>query len=71
MATKIPRANTSPFQTMVEACEACGRETDHRVAIELKTESAKPENARYSREPYRVTECLTCGTRRSVRMNNA
>ena len=70
MATKIPKANANPFQTVVERCDSCGRETDHRVSIELKTESTKRENARYSREPYRMTECLSCGDRSSVRMNN-
>lgn len=71
MATKQPTGRANHGQSMVERCERCGRETDHRVAIEIRTESTKPENARFSREPYRVTECQACGRRRSQRMNNA
>ncbi|WP_331233775.1 DUF7835 family putative zinc beta-ribbon protein [Natronorarus salvus] len=65
MATRPPR------QTMTERCPACEAETDHEVSLELRTESTKAENARYSREPYRITRCLRCGERRSQRMNNA
>jgi len=46
-------------------------DTIHDVSIQLKTESAASENAQFSREPYRVTECLDCGHRSSQRMNNA
>ena len=56
---------------MTERCEACGRETRHDVAIALRTESRKSENAAYSREPYRVSTCCVCGAERSIRMNNA
>jgi hypothetical protein len=56
---------------MSEACAECGRETPHEVSIELLTESRKQENAQFSREPYRVSECRVCGTEESVRMNNA
>ncbi len=56
---------------MTERCPACEAETDHEVSLELRTESTKAENARYSREPYRITRCLRCGERRSQRMNNA
>lgn len=54
-----------------EPCAACGRDTDHAVSIELKTESRKEENAAYSREPYRVSTCNRCGLTTTVRMNNA
>jgi ribosomal protein S14 len=56
---------------MAESCDNCGRETAHSVSVELKTESTKAENAQFSREPYRVTECRVCGEQRSQRMNNA
>ena len=56
---------------MAEECEECGRETPHDVSVQILTESASPENAEYSREPYRVSECRVCGTRTELRMNNA
>lgn len=55
----------------LEPCESCGRETPHEIRIEIRTESAKRENARYSREPYRVATCLRCGAESAIRMNNA
>lgn len=58
-------------QTMNEWCVNCGRETEHTVSIELRTEGTNPDTAHYSREPYRLTRCLGCGERRSQRMNNA
>lgn len=59
------------FDEMTEQCENCGRQTPHEVAVELKTESSKKENAEFSREPYRVSECTVCGDAHSQRMNNA
>lgn len=56
---------------MREDCPDCGRQTPHDVRIELLTESRKPQNAEYSREPYRVSTCRVCGAEESVRMNNA
>lgn len=56
---------------MTEPCEHCGLETLHDVSVQIRTESHDGENARFSREPYRVTECRRCGFRRSKRMNNA
>lgn len=56
---------------MTEQCEKCGRETPHEVSVELKTESSKSENAEFSREPYRVSQCRMCGDETSTRMNNA
>jgi len=55
----------------LESCENCDHETPHEVHIEIRTESAKRENARYSREPYRVATCLRCGAESAIRMNNA
>lgn len=54
-----------------EPCEVCGRKTPHSVHIELKTESEKRENAAFSREPYRVSTCGSCGHTTSQRMNDA
>jgi hypothetical protein len=56
---------------MTEPCEECERETLHKVQVELRTESSKPENAEYSREPYRVATCLECGVTSARRMNDA
>lgn len=53
-----------------EFCEYCGRETTHSISLQLVTESDRSDNAEFSREPYRVKECLTCGERTAIRMNN-
>ncbi|MEZ3143169.1 hypothetical protein [Halobaculum sp. MBLA0143] len=54
-----------------ERCRECGRETSHRVRVEIRTESEAAENAQFSREPYRVSTCTECGTESVTRMNNA
>ena len=54
-----------------ETCGDCGRDTPHTVSIQLRTESEKRENAEFSREPYRVSECMVCGAETTLRMNNA
>ncbi len=59
------------FQAITESCDDCERDTPHEVSVEIKTESQKRENAEFSREPYRVTECQVCGETSSQRMNNA
>ncbi|MFC4248678.1 hypothetical protein ACFOZ7_17395 [Natribaculum luteum] len=59
------------FNGMTEYCERCGLDTIHEVSVQIRTESLKEENAQFSREPYRVTECQRCGHRESQRMNNA
>lgn len=64
-------ATTDNFNGMTEHCEFCGLDTLHEVTVQIRTESLKEENAQFSREPYRVTECQRCGHRESLRMNNA
>lgn len=64
-------ATTSPHAGVVEFCEACDEDVPHSVQIELRFENDASENAAYSREPYRVTECLDCGSVNAVRMNDA
>lgn len=66
MATK-----NQSFQDIVESCGNCGRDTNHQVSVQIRTESTKQENAEFSREPYRVAECQSCGETSSQRMNNA
>jgi hypothetical protein len=56
---------------MTERCQECQADTPHDVSIQLQTESVSGENTQFSREPYRVTECLDCGHRDTQRMNNA
>jgi hypothetical protein len=56
---------------IAEACEDCGRRTPHTVTVKILTESGKRQNAEFSREPYRVTECTICGQTTTRRMNNA
>ncbi|SEP25307.1 hypothetical protein SAMN04487948_12718 [Halogranum amylolyticum] len=66
MATK-----PSDLDGVTEACSECARETLHKVRVELRKESSKPNNAEYSREPYRVATCMECQTETTLRMNNA
>jgi|AntRauTorcE11898_2_1112593.scaffolds.fasta_scaffold22105_3 hypothetical protein len=54
-----------------ELCTRCERETTHTVSLQLVTESDNPDNAAFSREPYRISTCLACGEQTAVRMNNA
>jgi len=56
---------------VTEECSHCNRETAHGVSIQIRTESDKPQNAEFSREPYRVATCLVCGGESAIRMNNA
>ncbi len=64
-------ATTNDGVDMSEACSDCGRDTPHAVSVQIQTESTKAENAEFSREPYRVSECQVCGATTSTRMNNA
>jgi len=64
-------ATTNDGVGMSEACADCGRDTPHAVSVQIQTESSKRENAEFSREPYRVSECQVCGATTSTRMNNA
>lgn len=66
MATRDSSLNATS-----EHCETCDGQTPHEVRVELVTESDKSENAHYSREPYRISECTLCGDAQSIRMNNA
>lgn len=59
------------FNGITEHCDDCELETIHEVNVQIRTESLKQENAQFSREPYRVSECQRCGNRTSQRMNNA
>ncbi len=67
----VMSATDGTFDGMTEHCEHCGRETPHDVSVQIMTESSNPENAEYSREPYRVSECRICGAQTALRMNNA
>lgn len=56
---------------ITESCRSCGKQTLHRVRVEIVTESAKKKNAQFSREPYRVSMCQECGVESRQRMNDA
>lgn len=56
---------------VLEECRNCERETPHDVHIQLRTESRRTENAEYSREPYRVSQCRVCSIETVLRMNDA
>jgi hypothetical protein len=64
-------ATTEDSADLTEECDECGQQTPHDVSVEILTESRKRENAEFSREPYRVSECLVCNTTTKLRMNNA
>lgn len=66
-------ASTTPThdEGISEECPACETTTAHDVSVRILTESTESENAAYSREPYRVSVCRTCGHEERVRMNNA
>lgn len=66
----MSRSQSTPNQH-VEECQHCDEERPHDVAVDLLVENEQSENASYSREPYRVTECLTCGRTTKTRMNDA
>jgi hypothetical protein len=53
-----------------EDCPACGRETAHSVSIELRHERPERSHTGYSREPYRVSVCDSCGATERLRMND-
>lgn len=64
-------STSDPGAGISEHCNHCNRETEHTVQIQLRTESNEEnDNAAYSREPYRVSECRGCGQTNAVRMNN-
>lgn len=56
---------------VTEECDQCGAVTPHTATVKILTESTNSENAQFSREPYRVSECTVCGASESTRMNNA
>ncbi|WP_079891660.1 DUF7835 family putative zinc beta-ribbon protein [Halorhabdus utahensis] len=66
MATANQTANTR-----TEYCPSCERNRPHGVSIRLHTENEASANAAYSREPYRVAVCQSCGHRTERRMNDA
>jgi len=57
--------------TLKERCPTCGAVTPHAVTIEIREERPTGENREYSREPYRVTECLSCGAGTASRVRSA
>lgn len=57
-------------ERLFENCPTCGRETAHSVSIELRHERPEGSQMKYSREPYRVSVCDSCGTTERLRMND-
>ena len=57
-------------QETVEQCEHCEAKTTHHVSVTIITESDDETNAEFSREPYRITECIQCGAESRQRMND-
>jgi len=66
MATANQTANIR-----TEYCPGCETDQPHDVSIRLQTENEASDNAAYSREPYRVAVCQSCGRGTERRMNDA
>ncbi|WP_435070247.1 hypothetical protein [Haloplanus sp. C73] len=58
-------------ETATDHCSACGTEQRLDVSIAILTESPDEANAAFSREPYRIVECRSCGETSKTRMNDA
>ncbi|WP_135805202.1 DUF7835 family putative zinc beta-ribbon protein [Halorussus marinus] len=67
MSSTRPTGDPRMTVDRVEACDDCEGEMPHSVTIEMRAEGASI----FSREPYRVAECLECGCETTWRMNNA
>jgi hypothetical protein len=57
--------------TTEECCDDCGDEQPCEISLAILTENPTGEYAAFSREPYRITECLDCGATTKTRMNDA
>lgn len=44
-----------------EPCKPCGRETPHRVRLEVRSAKPTPESQVHAREPLRIATCRVCG----------
>lgn len=57
-----------------EHCPTCDSITPQRVTIEIRTgesgRAARRGTEKYSRGPYRVTECLQCDRSTATRIDN-
>ncbi len=62
---------STDIDDLTEECPECDRVTPHTISVKILTESTETENAEYSREPYRISECRDCGAVVRTRMNNA
>lgn len=54
-----------------EHCDSCETKRRHEVSIDLVAADGDSDHATSSREPYRIAECIHCGTTKQTRMNNA
>lgn len=66
---------TAPNDTIRdEHCSTCDASTPQRVTIEIRTgesgNAARRDTEKYSRGPYRVTECLHCNRSSATRIDN-
>ena len=66
----MPAAHAAVTE-IAEHCMVCEEETLHTVHIEIRTESTKPENRAYPREPYRVNIGRVCEPEQALRMHAA
>lgn len=65
---------TSTDTVRDEHCPTCESTTSQRVTIEIRTggsgNAARRGTEKYSRGPYRVTECLHCARSTASRIDN-
>ncbi len=75
MTSIEPATDTTSTETIRdEHCETCDSPTPQRVTIEIRTGesggAARRGTEKYSRGPYRVTECLHCNRSTATRIDN-
>jgi hypothetical protein len=67
----VASVRSTPSDGITEQCGNCEESTPHDVSLELRVESDEEVNSEFSREPYRVATCGTCGAETVTRMNDA
>lgn len=70
MATRDTAANVPEWR--IRTCANCGGEREHEVTVRVRQDATRdtvrPQNEVFARRPYRVLECIYCGTTRNERV---
>lgn len=56
-----------PSDQTLDRCERCETDTPHSVSIEIRT-TKQGDSVGHSRAPFRVAECLECGSEQTTRV---